>query len=95
MEPPIGYGLTYHSIFPEPNVLARRPVSDIPVTAPEPVRVSAGVSRNPWERPEIVVGIRDVEWTPSDRLRHVVYLGEREDKSTVQVRRNSPRDDRK
>lgn len=25
MEPPIGYGLTYRSIFPEPNVLAWSP----------------------------------------------------------------------
>jgi DNA ligase D-like protein (predicted ligase) len=48
------------------------------------------LSRVHWVRPEIVVEVSYVEWTPDGLLRHVVYLGEREDKSTTEVRRSRP-----
>ena len=38
------------------------------------------LSRVHWVRPEMVVEVSYVEWTPDGLLRHVVYLGEREDK---------------
>jgi len=38
----------------------------------------------------IVVEVSYVEWTPDGLLRHVVYLGEREDKLASEVRRSSP-----
>jgi ATP-dependent DNA ligase len=41
-------------------------------------------------RPEMVVEVSYVEWTPDGLLRHVVYLGEREDKLAVDVRRERP-----
>jgi bifunctional non-homologous end joining protein LigD len=36
----------------------------------------------------MVVEVSFVEWTPDGLLRHVVYLGEREDKSADEVRRD-------
>jgi hypothetical protein len=35
----------------------------------------------------MVVEVSFVEWTPDGLLRHVVYLGEREDKPASEVRR--------
>jgi ATP-dependent DNA ligase len=48
------------------------------------------LSRVHWVRPEMVVEVSYAEWTPDDLLRHVVYLGEREDKSAGDVRRPRP-----
>ena len=39
------------------------------------------------------VEVSFVEWTPDGLLRHVVYLGEREDKPAVEVRRQRPHAD--
>ena len=44
------------------------------------------LSRVHWVRPEMVVEVSFVEWTPNGLLRHVVYLGEREDKPVIDVR---------
>ena len=41
-------------------------------------------------QPEMVVEVSYVEWTPDGLLRHVVYLGEREDKPAIEVRRDRP-----
>jgi ATP-dependent DNA ligase len=43
-----------------------------------------------WVRPEMVVEVSYVEWTPDGLLRHVVFLGEREDKLAIDVRRERP-----
>jgi bifunctional non-homologous end joining protein LigD len=48
------------------------------------------LSRVHWVRPEMVVEVSYVEWTPDGLLRHVVYLGEREDKPAIEVRRDRP-----
>ena len=48
------------------------------------------LSRVHWVRPEMVVEVSYVEWTPDGLLRHVVYLGEREDKLATEVRRDPP-----
>jgi DNA ligase D-like protein (predicted ligase) len=48
------------------------------------------LSRVHWVRPEMVVEVSYVEWTPDGLLRHVVYLGEREDKPAIEVRRSPP-----
>ena len=40
-----------------------------------------------WVRPEMVVEVSYAEWTPDGLLRHVVYLGEREGKPVIEVRR--------
>jgi DNA ligase D-like protein (predicted ligase) len=48
------------------------------------------LSRVHWVRPEMVVEVSYVEWTPDGLLRHVVYLGEREDKLAAAVRRRPP-----
>ena len=48
------------------------------------------LSRVHWVRPEMVVEVSYVEWTPDGLLRHVVYLGEREDKLATEVRRTPP-----
>ena len=44
-----------------------------------------------WVRPEMVVEVSYAEWTPDGLLRHVVYLGERQDKLATEVRRGPPR----
>jgi DNA ligase D-like protein (predicted ligase) len=49
-----------------------------------------GLSRVHWVRPEMVIEVSYVEWTPDRLLRHVVYLGEREDKLASEVRRSPP-----
>jgi hypothetical protein len=36
----------------------------------------------------MVVEVSDAEWTPDGLLRHVVYLGEREDKPVIDARRD-------
>jgi bifunctional non-homologous end joining protein LigD len=48
------------------------------------------LSRVHWVRPEMVVEVSYVEWTPDGLLRHVVYLGEREDKLATDVLRRPP-----
>ena len=48
------------------------------------------LSRVHWVRPEMVVEVSYVEWTPDGLLRHVVYLGERQDKLAIEVRRSQP-----
>jgi len=49
------------------------------------------LSRVHWVRPEMVVEVSYAEWTPDGLLRHGVYLGEREDKPAVEVRRDRPK----
>jgi len=44
-------------------------------------------------RLEMVVEVSYVEWTPDGLLRHVVYLGEREDKSAGEVLSSRPHAD--
>jgi ATP-dependent DNA ligase len=46
------------------------------------------LSRVHWVRLETVVEVSYVEWTPDRLLKHVVYLGEREDKLVTEVRRS-------
>jgi ATP-dependent DNA ligase len=48
------------------------------------------LNRVHWVRPEMVVEVTYVEWTPDGLLRHVVYLGERENKAATEVRRSRP-----
>ena len=48
------------------------------------------LSRVHWVRPEMVVEVSYVEMTPDGLLRHVVYLGEREDKTARDVIRSRP-----
>ena len=48
------------------------------------------LSRVHWVQPEIVVEVSYVEWTLDGLLRHVVYLGERQDKLATEVRRTPP-----
>jgi DNA ligase D-like protein (predicted ligase) len=49
------------------------------------------LSRVHWVRPEMVVEVSYAEWTPDGLLRHVVFLGEREDKLARQVVRDRPK----
>jgi bifunctional non-homologous end joining protein LigD len=43
-----------------------------------------------WVRPEMVGEVTYAEWTPDGLLRHVVYLGERQDKFATEMRRSRP-----
>jgi bifunctional non-homologous end joining protein LigD len=69
-------------------------VNKMPLTEPPPRSNRFGsplvLSRVHWVRPEMVVEVTYGEWTPDGLLRHVVYLGEREDKLATEVRRSRP-----
>jgi ATP-dependent DNA ligase len=60
---------------------------EMPLSIPPPRGGRFGsplvLSRVHWVRPAIVVEVSYVEWTPDGLLRHVVYLGEREDKPAI------------
>ena len=64
-------------------------VDKMPLSEPPPRGRRFGsplvLSRVHWVRPEMVVEVSFVEWTPDGLLRHVVYLGEREDKLAREV----------
>jgi DNA ligase D-like protein (predicted ligase) len=67
-------------------------VDKMPLSEPPPRGSRFGsplvLSRVHWVRPEMVVEVSFVELTPDGLLRHVVYLGEREDKPAM--RRDRP-----
>ena len=69
-------------------------IHKMPLSIPPPRGTRFGsplvLSRVHWMRPEMVVEVTYVEWTPDGLLRHVVYLGEREDKLATDVRRSPP-----
>ena len=69
-------------------------IHKMPLSVPPPRGSRFGsplvLSRVNWVRPEMVVEVSFVEWTPDGLLRHVVYLGEREDKTALDVRRDPP-----
>ena len=66
----------------------------MPLAIPPPRSTRFGsplvLSRVHWVRPEMVVEVSYAEWTPDGLLRHVVYLGERQDKLAIEVRRSQP-----
>jgi bifunctional non-homologous end joining protein LigD len=68
-------------------------VDKMPLSAPPPRGGRFGsplvLSQIHWVRPEMVVEVSYAEWTPDGLLRHVVYLGEREDKAARDVVRSS------
>jgi DNA ligase D-like protein (predicted ligase) len=72
-----------------PLAVTRMPLSVLP---PRGGRFGSPLvlSRVHWVQPEMVVEVSYVEWTPDGLLRHVVYLGEREDKPAIEVRRDWP-----
>src|SRR5260370_36168036 len=69
-------------------------VDKMPLSVPPPRGSRCGsplvLSRVHWVRPEMVVEVSYAEWTPDGLLRHVVYLGQREDKLATEVHRSPP-----
>ena len=65
-----------------PLVIDRMPLSAPP---PRNIRFESPLvlSRIHWVCPKMVVEVSYAEWTPDGLLRHVVYLGEREDKLAI------------
>ena len=67
-------------------------IDKMPLAEPPPRGTRFGsllvLSRVHWVRPEMVVEVSYAEWTPDGLLRHVVYLGERQDKVATEVRRS-------
>jgi len=66
----------------------------MPLSEPPPRGSRLGsplqLSRVHWVQPDMVVEVSFVEWTPDGLLRHVVYLGERENKPAAEARRRRP-----
>ena len=83
---------------PLPNWLWQRleplVVDKMPLVEPPPRSTRFGsplvLSRVHWVRAELVVEVSYVEWTPGGLLRHIAYLGEREDKLATDVHRSPP-----
>jgi ATP-dependent DNA ligase len=73
----------------QPLAVERMPLSEPP---PRGGRFGARLvlSRVHWVRPEMVLEVSYVDMTPDGLLRHVVYLGEREDKPARDVIRSRP-----
>ena len=73
----------------EPLAIPKMPLSESP---PRGGRFGSPLvlSRVHWVQPEMVAEVSYAEWTPDGLLRHVVYLGEREDKPAIDVRRDPP-----
>jgi DNA ligase D-like protein (predicted ligase) len=73
----------------QPLAIPKMPLSEPP---PRGGRFGSPLvlSRVHWVRPEMVVEVSYVEMTPDGLLRHVVYLGEREDKLPRDVVRSKP-----
>jgi bifunctional non-homologous end joining protein LigD len=71
----------------QPLEIDKRPLA---IPPPRGTRFGSSLvlSQVHWVRPEMVVEVSYVEWTPGGLLRHVVYLGEREDKLASEVRRS-------
>ena len=71
-------------------------IDRMPLSEPPPRGSRFGsplqLSRVHWVRPEMIVEVSVAEWTPDGPLRHVVYLGEREDKPANDVRRARPQE---
>jgi bifunctional non-homologous end joining protein LigD len=67
-------------------------VDQMPLSVPPPRSTRFGsplvLSRVHWIRPELLVEVTYAEWTPDGLLRHVVYMGGREDKLATAVRRS-------
>jgi ATP-dependent DNA ligase len=73
----------------QPLVVSKMPLAESP---PRGTRFGSPLvlSRVHWVRPEMVAEVSYVEWTPDGLLRHVVYLGERQDKLANEVHRSQP-----
>jgi len=54
-------------------------------------RAGSSVSRVHWLEPKLVAEITYLTWTADNLLRHMVYVGLREDKPADQVRRERER----
>ena len=74
----------------EPLARAKSPLS---VLSPRKTRVRAPLvlSRFHWVEPKLVAEITYLTWTADGLLRHTVYVGRRDDKLAVDVRRESAR----
>jgi len=90
----VGTGMSVAELERVWNRLRPLAVDKMPLSEPPPRGSRFGsplvLSRVHWIRPEMVVEVSFVEWTPDGLLRHVVYLGEREDKPAIDVRRDRP-----
>ena len=69
-------------------------IDRMPLSAPPPRNSRFGsplvLSRIHWVCPKMVVEVSYAEWTPDGLLRHVVYLGEREDKLAIMREETDP-----
>jgi len=78
----VGSGLTSAELDRLGAELASRGTDACPFDPPPPARDRKGAN---WVRPELVVEVSYGEITDEGRLRHPVYLGQREDKAAGEV----------
>jgi bifunctional non-homologous end joining protein LigD len=78
----VGSGFTFPELVRLGAVLLDLGTDDCPFDPPPPPLHRRGAH---WVRPEVVVEVEYGEWTEDGRLRHPVYLGERNDKAAAEV----------
>lgn len=90
----VGTGMTVAELERVYRRLEPLAAKNMPLSEPPPRGSRFGsplvLSRVHWVQPEMIVEVSYVEWTPDGLLRHVVYLGEREDKAATDVIRDRP-----
>jgi bifunctional non-homologous end joining protein LigD len=89
-----GTGLSGAELKRLHTLLTPLQVQKMPVIAPPPRESRFGsplrLSKVHWVRPQVVVEVTYLTWTEEKLLRHVAYLGQREDKPARQVVRSVP-----
>jgi bifunctional non-homologous end joining protein LigD len=80
----VGSGFTGPELARMAAVLAPLATDRCPFSPPPPTAQARGAH---WVRPEVVVEVAYAEWTSDGRLRHPVYLGQRDDADPAAVTR--------
>jgi bifunctional non-homologous end joining protein LigD len=78
----VGSGFTSAELDRVGALVSGLGVDECPFDPPPPALQARGAH---WVRPELVVEVEYGEWTDDGRLRHPVYLGQREDKAAADV----------
>jgi ATP-dependent DNA ligase len=69
----------------QPLATDRMPL-DVPTRS---ARFGSVLSRTHWVRPELVAEVKFLAWTEDNLLRQVAYEGQREDKSSIEPKRQN------
>jgi bifunctional non-homologous end joining protein LigD len=87
----VGTGMSVQTLAMLDQRLEPLATSKMPLSSPPPRRSRFGgplaLSKVHWVRPELVTEITYLGWTDEPLLRHTVFVGLRQDKPALEVRR--------